>query len=925
MPTSTWSLVQGLSGSLIRNHQALELARPVVAKSRLLLLGEARQSLQTRNSEQIVIKLIVYLCINNFTGSEIVEYEALFQQLEHFSMTQAKALMDAIPEPYLTALQQSILTIAIRFGAVSIVKALIQNGLDVDMATCHFEGDPLTPLQYACRCRHIEMVRVLLGATKDVERSFKMSTISHLFQRDIGPGRLGGTKATLHRIVGRLLILLLQAGIRFQHGDLLDSRFWKDDSLVQAFLRYGKINERARLSFLTDYTCLYIIRYQNDEEAAYCFEVLLGSGIILSPELTTSSLFRQCQRTLCEASSFGHSRVVNLLLAAGVVPVTECLAGATYANSIDLVNRFLAMGIKPNDLMSIEEDEGKHFGNVCTFQREFACNIPAETEPLFLNGDLTSLKTFTTPFAEAIRWQRHDIVALFQRTGKFESIPKLVNGQTRDIYHSVFAGAVEAGNVTLVADLLLSESDPNILSSLSSCFSLATLIGQDQIVSLLLHAGVRPNQTSVPIAVAVRNRRHLRWYLDSGALIVDEVLWLAARWGDADVAKELIMAGASMNIECTTSDTFSSCGICLTLPRPFCTPLGQAIKEGNLDVVQLLLENGADVCLRDHYYSVSALALAVRTGDEAMVRDMLARGADPNDPKALEEATHRSLSMIEILLEAFDHTYPKGNKSFGTRALRQAIWKGDVAHASLFSRYSDANFLDVCHDDGKDVRRNLLSHAIISQNASIVQILLGTGGNPNGTVSLRGSDRGPGFGSGSSRRTVLLEAIWTKDLGIVRLVHESGAAINCAAELGLARTPLQLAAEIGSFEIAEYLIVHGADVNGDPCIFRGGTALQLAAIQGYVGIAEHLVKNGADVNAARGRFQGRTAFEGAAEHGRLDMLLFLYHNGLDIVSDGGEQVRRAVEFANENGQRAAVSLVEQLSQSVASVPSLGLN
>jgi ankyrin repeat protein len=277
-------------------------------------------------------------------------------------------------------------------------------------------------------------------------------------------------------------------------------------------------------------------------------------------------------------------------------------------------------------------------------------------------------------------------------------------------------------------------------------------------------------------------------------------------------------------------------------------------------------------------------------------------------------------------MEAFTEAYPKGGKNFSTLALRQAIRKSDVAQASLFLRYAEINSLEMSYDDFEEaeyVRDKIhtpLGEAIFIRNALIIQILLGTGGDPNSTVTLQKRD--PSMPS--ARRTALLEAISTKDLAIVQLVHGAGAAVNCAANLGIERTPLQLAAEVGSAEIVEYLIKHGANVNGAPCIFGGGTALQLAAIKGYVGIAEVLVKHGGDVNAARGRYQGRTAFEGAAEHGRLDMLLFLYHNGADLVSDGGEQVRRAVELAEKNGQLAAKSLVEQLAQSVARCPSLRL-
>jgi ankyrin repeat protein len=896
-----------------------EIARPGIARMMPLLSGEAQDSLQRNSSEQVIIKLIVQLCVNNFAGSEGDEYEVLFRQLEHFSMTQAKALMDAIPQPYATALQQSILTIAIRFGAVSIVKALIHSGLDLDATACHFAGAPLTPLQYACRCRHLETIRILLFATKDVNRSFGVSVIGHLIGSD-----MEGEKV-FPQIVGEILHLLLQADVWLQPGDLNDVRFWKDDSLVLAFLRYGKIDKTVRSLFLRGPTCLHVIRHRNEEEAVKCLGVLLEQDCD-SPEVTNPEFMGQCQAILSEALFCGYAKVVDYLLSAGVIPTVVSLAGAVRTNSTGLVNRFLAMGIDPNDRIILTRDlPDPELANGCASLREFSCTLPAGTDPIFLNGDLTYIKAYTTPLAEAIRWERQDVVSLFQRIGAFETISKPDTHAFE--FRAALDGAIEASNVTLVTALLEalpSQERSQHLGNLSSCFSLATLTDQDQIVSSLLHAGLRPDGRSVCTAVAVRNRRHLRLFLDSGATSTGEALWLAVRWGIADVVKELIIAGSPIDQGHSALQVFRKNGSSMSLPTPWCTPLGEALKEGNHTVVQLLLENGADINFK--YQDWSVLAMAVRTGNESMIRGMLACGADPDDPRALLEATGRSFSVIQTLMEAFTEAYPKGGKNFSTLALRQAIRKSDVAQASLFLRYAEINSLEMSYDDFEEaeyVRDKIhtpLGEAIFIRNALIIQILLGTGGDPNSTVTLQKRD--PSMPS--ARRTALLEAISTKDLAIVQLVHGAGAAVNCAANLGIERTPLQLAAEVGSAEIVEYLIKHGANVNGAPCIFGGGTALQLAAIKGYVGIAEVLVKHGGDVNAARGRYQGRTAFEGAAEHGRLDMLLFLYHNGADLVSDGGEQVRRAVELAEKNGQLAAKSLVEQLAQSVARCPSLRL-
>jgi ankyrin repeat protein len=130
-----------------------------------------------------------------------------------------------------------------------------------------------------------------------------------------------------------------------------------------------------------------------------------------------------------------------------------------------------------------------------------------------------------------------------------------------------------------------------------------------------------------------------------------------------------------------------------------------------------------------------------------------------------------------------------------------------------------------------------------------------------------------------------------------------------SAENRSTRSPLQLASEIGSLEIVQYLLGHGADVNAPPAQYAGATALQAAARGGYVSIANTLLNHGTDVNAAAAKFNGRTALEGAAEHGRIDMLQLLVDAGADIDRRADSQYTRAVEYAAKNRNNAAKKLL----------------
>ncbi|KAF4546270.1 uncharacterized protein LTHEOB_4267 [Lasiodiplodia theobromae] len=151
------------------------------------------------------------------------------------------------------------------------------------------------------------------------------------------------------------------------------------------------------------------------------------------------------------------------------------------------------------------------------------------------------------------------------------------------------------------------------------------------------------------------------------------------------------------------------------------------------------------------------------------------------------------------------------------------------------------------------------------------------------------------------RLTAFLAAVGTRDVSVAKLLIQHGANVNFPANGPVKRTPLQRAAEIGSMDIANLLLEHGAEVNAPPARDGGGTALQLAAMGGYIGIAWELMTKGANVDAKASAANGRTALEGASEHGRLDMVAVLLKAGAADNGKDHAQLKRAMEFAKENG------------------------
>jgi ankyrin repeat protein len=910
IPLDTLSLIQVLKPQKIRGFNVLmrAIVERCVAKTAPLLSKRATEALQAKGPEDQFLQLIIMLFMNNFAGSNDVDFEDLFRQLQYFSAQQATHLLDAIPQPYNTALQQSILTIAIKFGAQSIVKILLQRDIDQNTIYCISEGQTITPLQFACRRRNIEITRLLIESGADVKRKDKRgrNAISHLL--DLGLIR----EATYPPIVGRILALLLEEGADAVCGQLNSSRFWNTQSVVDAFLKCGRTPEvHHNLNLIaraleSAFMCL------DSDGALAATRILLGNGFILGANLEIQT-GRNLSNAFRIASLKEYEGVVEFFLKADFIPGPDSLAAAVEGNSMTIVRRLLTHGLKPDSFFMAS--------------RQYLLSRPCMK--VFQYNVVSAVNTYTpyetTPFAEAVRVQQREATQLFQKEiSSIINMGESIESQT-DLFYTLLNAASEAGDIEMIKNLLhpisCALSAPYAWKQsrvLMSCFSLATLGNHGVAVNKLLENGVYPEGSSCLIsALLVQDQTLVRLFLDLAVPFdVDpSLMWLAVRWGNLEVIQDLIDAGASLH-GYTKNMLFLD--HLWELPSPVTNSLGEALKKQDHKVTQLLLRNGADFVTDrfTQFNECSPLTVAVQSGDINTVQDLLSRGADPNDPRALLEAVSQSPMMVQVILEAFDRRCQKVKTLLACKALRKAIRDGKLAEVGLFSKYTDINdkFQSREYEVGQEANPlgyppPPLGEAIAGCNLDIIEILHNNGGDINSTVVLRAPTPFRG------RWLAIHQAIYTKNLAVVRLLCKLGARVNCKAELGITRTPLQLATELGSYEIVEFLIRHcNADVNAEPCIWDGRTALQLAASLCFVQIAELLLKYGADINAPRGKYEGRTAFEGAAEHGRIEMLLFLSNSEFNLRLDR-EQVCRAMELATKNGQPAAAELVRTISES----------
>ncbi|KIW17124.1 hypothetical protein PV08_04315 [Exophiala spinifera] len=490
--------------------------------------------------------------------------------------------------------------------------------------------------------------------------------------------------------------------------------------------------------------------------------------------------------------------------------------------------------------------------------------------------------------------------------------------------------AIETSFIEGTKLLLKYAADPNLPAGPRNETPLAVAVAETKVelVQLLLTYGANANMstsdgnTLLDMAVTKTSPRRLTELLliygsdaNGKSNRGETPLFVAIQAGRLDLMQLLLDHGADPNLPGPKHPlwpaTYFPKGLQLLLSRgatfkrcPGILELATSIN--NIESVTTLIRAGVDInAKKDGTYT--PLCTAIRDNRTELVSLLLASGADPNEPAAEYPAFkcvthHRTHLLPQLVAAGSDLHKPKG------------IIEKAVAHNNkdalmyLLEQGVSAN-------DRTPEGYTALTTAIREAKADFVDILLAHDADPG----IRGQDWPicmavkqpailkkllPKVHNPRAVKGVMEMAVGANELESVKLLLAAGVSVE--DKNGGVFSPLTTAIREGHKEIVKYLLDEaGADVNAP-----GEHLPIIKAIRRFRGdteIIEMLLARGADINLM---YRGWNAILQAVENGDATVLQTLVEHGGTVDLDAkDESGRTVVEIVEERGWDEAVTIL----------------
>jgi ankyrin len=488
-------------------------------------------------------------------------------------------------------------------------------------------------------------------------------------------------------------------------------------------------------------------------------------------------------------------------------------------------------------------------------------------------------------------------------------------------------------------------NDKNIrMTARDTPLIIAAWRGHVELVALLIAHGADVNTKGThrwpPLLVATKKgHSHVVRLLltqqvgvDLGNGLGEIVLRTAIIKGSPEIVKTLLDAGVSAKGTTTRGPTPLVVALNAHNGRPAphsnglslgakdtSVPVPVLTQPGRIEILEMLLNAGADPNAKAYYLGRTVLHQTTRLGDTETVGVLLKNGADVNaqddaGETALHEAAREGhIDVVNLLLKHradVDRVSPGGHTALFYASIQGHV---DVVNA-LLDRGADVN--------GKSVDWTPLLAAIQRRQSGVIDALLKHGANVNvlssqgdsplHTATVRGDlnlikvllDHGANPNLKSKYGQTPLHQVAGTDLhDVAKLLLSRGAAVNEQNADG--KTALHLVSNRGAIEVATVLLDGGANVRARDK--SGNSPLFDASSLGRVDVASLLLARGADVNATS--TTGRSPLHVAADSGQSDIVTLLLKHGakIDAQDEVGQTARHLAYMAQ---QRAMVNLLK---------------
>lgn len=370
------------------------------------------------------------------------------------------------------------------------------------------------------------------------------------------------------------------------------------------------------------------------------------------------------------------------------------------------------------------------------------------------------------------------------------------------------------------------------------------------------------------------------------------------------------------------------------------TLLGMVAEAGDLELVQLMLERGADVNLSTKSDASTALMDAATGGNIEIVRLLVSAGANVNEIRGGDSVLARAVragheEMIQFLSPINDPVLRQKAQCQRREPYEKLSSPISPLVSDLFEVITDGNLdkireliacgVDVNASNEWDV--NSVNFAASIGRFNIVNILLQAGANPNlGEVGSPALLNAAGFGDPEAvealikaganvntvmnGRTALMQAVeWAfppDDRKVVQLLIEAGSDLEIQDEYG--NTAVAIAVYTDKDYLVEMLLKAGVKDTK-----LSSAYLLKSSRSGNVGRVKELLQVGADVNVTD--TNGFTALACAADAGHREVVRLLIEAGADIEArekTGATPLMIAVD-------KARIEVIRELLQAGADV------